>query len=251
MKFDELTNKILQEQYFGGSPYERATRIKRHINITEEDDSEMIDALKGDIGELKPYGYGDKSGNPERQSQEDDIIEMFFDLTTLKKVGEYQGIIGKTHVYTVDDDDIKEAMGKYTMVAYSEDDLGDAAELFPLGKWYSVIIGKPIAAAAGMNDNIPKLGDVILHDNPKDAEEVFGRPKDALGFDPDGPKHRYGTGEEYRVHDKIYDGPAKEMGANKRPGGAIGPVDPEGPGKLDVDKVRADVAWAKKRGLMG
>ena len=235
MKFDELTNKILQEQYFGGAPYEQATGIKKHINITEEEDSEMISALKGDLGELEPYGYGDKSGNPGRQSQEDDIIEMFFDLTTLKKVGEYQGIIGKTHVYTVDDDDIKEAMGSYTMVAYSEDDLGDAAELFPLGKWYSVIIGKPIANAAGMSDNIPKLGDVILHDNPsdKDKDEVLG------------------TGEEYRVHDKIYDGPAREMGANKKPGGKIGPVDPEGPGKLDVDKVRADVEWAKKRGLMG
>jgi hypothetical protein len=251
MKFNELTNKILQEQYFGGSPYEQATGIKKHINITEEEDSEMIDALKGDIGELKPYGYGDKSGNPERQSQEDDIIEMFFDLTTLKKVGEYQGIIGKTHVYTVDDDDIKDAMGSYTMVAYCEDDLGDSAELFPLGKWYSVIIGKPIARAAGMSDNVPKLGDVILHDNPKDKDQGTFEVSDKEKRLADQIWPGFGTGEEYRVHDKIYDGPAKEMGANKRPGNKIGPVDPEGPGKLDIDKVRADVNWAKKRGLMG
>ncbi len=236
MTFNDLTNKILQEQYFGGSPYEQSTGIKKHVTVTEDDeDTEMMAALKDDLGGLDEYGYGDKSGNPERQSQEDEIIEMFFDLTTLKKVGEYQGIIGKTHVYTVDDDDIKEAMGDYTKVAYSRDDLGDEPDLFPLDKWYSVIIGKPIANASGMNDNVPKLGNVILHDNPEDAGEKLG------------------MGPRIDMKTKVYDGPAidiKSLSNKEDSASDIGPSAPN-PGKLDVDKVRNDVEWARKRGLMG
>jgi hypothetical protein len=35
MKYDELVNSILTEQYFGGSPYEKATRLKTHLNLEE------------------------------------------------------------------------------------------------------------------------------------------------------------------------------------------------------------------------
>ena len=40
MKYDQLVNKLLTEAHFGGSPYEQATGIKRHIN-TEEEEQEM------------------------------------------------------------------------------------------------------------------------------------------------------------------------------------------------------------------
>ena len=36
-KFDEYIHNILEETYFGGSPYERATRIKRHITFEENE----------------------------------------------------------------------------------------------------------------------------------------------------------------------------------------------------------------------
>jgi hypothetical protein len=37
-KFDEYIHNILEETYFGGSPYERTTRIKRHITFEENED---------------------------------------------------------------------------------------------------------------------------------------------------------------------------------------------------------------------
>ena len=37
MKFDQAVDKILQENYFGGSPNERQTRVKRHTGVSEDE----------------------------------------------------------------------------------------------------------------------------------------------------------------------------------------------------------------------
>lgn len=46
MKYDQLINNILQEQYFGGSPNEQTTGIKRHV--TFEEDADEADNITGD-----------------------------------------------------------------------------------------------------------------------------------------------------------------------------------------------------------
>jgi hypothetical protein len=46
MKYDQLVNAILQEQYFGGSPNEQTTGIKRHVTFQKEDD--QSDNISGD-----------------------------------------------------------------------------------------------------------------------------------------------------------------------------------------------------------
>ena len=42
MKFDQAINKILQENYFGGSPYERATGERTHTRVSEDEQGEFI-----------------------------------------------------------------------------------------------------------------------------------------------------------------------------------------------------------------
>lgn len=37
MKFDQAVEKILQENYFGGSPHEQQSRVKRHTGVTEDE----------------------------------------------------------------------------------------------------------------------------------------------------------------------------------------------------------------------
>lgn len=49
MKYDELVNNILSEQYFGGSPYEQTTRIKRQVTFEEAPEMESEpDNITGD-----------------------------------------------------------------------------------------------------------------------------------------------------------------------------------------------------------
>lgn len=50
MNYDELVNQILHEQYFGGSPYERASRIKRHVGLTEnQSEFSELDQRRKDV----------------------------------------------------------------------------------------------------------------------------------------------------------------------------------------------------------
>ena len=52
MKFDQAVDKILHENYFGGSPNERETRVKRHAGVTEdEQDADFMN--KDEVGILK------------------------------------------------------------------------------------------------------------------------------------------------------------------------------------------------------
>ena len=37
MKFDNTVNKILKENYFGGSPNQQQTRVKRHVGVSEDE----------------------------------------------------------------------------------------------------------------------------------------------------------------------------------------------------------------------
>ena len=48
--FDEQLNSLLTETYFGGSPYERRSRIKRHI--TFEQNVESIPGVEGGFGQI-------------------------------------------------------------------------------------------------------------------------------------------------------------------------------------------------------
>ena len=273
-KFDSLINSILHENYFGGSPYERKTRIKRHItfedsgpgsnlprdydkrvksinqqiedfigrnqpgkiynlanalkDMIEGDDSvntrydyqgyndndlkslyndtfnafdheefpewkvsatsldepsataedepadeegELGRELKKELDKVEEYGYGDKSGNPEAQSQLDAVLEEFLDGLDVIKVGRHHGTIGgEMTVYSIPDD-IKDDFRPYSLVAYSEKDLGDAAELFPLDKFYSVMMGTP----AGERNGVPVLKNKFYDGPAKNLSDLSGK----------------------------------------------------------------------------
>ena len=202
-KFYSLVNSILHENYFGGSPHERKSRIKRHITFEDVSDgeSERDDAeqdftddtreweetekaekpadeegelgreLKKELDQVEEYGYGDKSGNPEAQSQQDEILEEFLDGLDVIKVGRHHGTIGgEMTVYSIPDD-IRDDFRPYTLVAYSEKDLGDAAELFPLDKWYSVLMG----TQAGERNGVPALKNKFYDGPAKNLSDLSGK----------------------------------------------------------------------------
>lgn len=208
--FDKLVNVLLEENYFGGSPYERESRIKKHVTFEEssdhrdlEQEGELARELRNELDQVAPYGYGDKSGNPEAQSEMDDILHGFLEGLDLVKVGRSHNALGEMIVYSIPDD-LKDEFKPYTIVANSTEDLGDATELFPLDRFYSVMIGTPIGERGG----VPIL------------------------------------------KNKFYDGPAQDIKSlsNKEPEGQK--VTGHAPGRLDYDQIKADVEAAKKRGMM-
>lgn len=232
--FDKLVNSLLEENYFGGSPYERASRIKKHVTFEDASDgeSERFDAeqdftddtrewedtakveepedkegelgreLKRELDSVEDYGYGDKSGNPGAQLEQDEILGRFLDGLDIIRVGRHHGAIGGEMIVYSIPDEIKDDFHPYTLVAYSEKDLGEAAELFPLDKFYSVMLGTP----TGERNGVPIL------------------------------------------KNKFYDGPAVDIKSlsNKEPEGKR--VTGHAPGRLDYDQIRAAVAAARSRG---
>lgn len=182
MNFDDRVSRILNETYFGGSPNQRATGINRHVAFEQADDDEdsLGELIAKELSEVEPYGYGDRSGNPQAQSQMDDIIEGFLDGLEVVKVGTKPATMGDMYVYTLPDD-IKDDFAPYTLVAHSETDLGDMAELFPLDKYYSVIIGK----AEGRLGKIPSIKDKIYDGPAKDLSKLSKKEPDG-GVPPAG-----------------------------------------------------------------
>jgi hypothetical protein len=184
MKFDDRVSHLLNETYFGGTPNQRTTGIQRQVTFEDngDDDDSLGELIAKELSEVKPYGYGDKSGNPTAQSEMDDIIEGFLDGLDLVKVGDRPGIAGDMTVYSLPDD-IKEEFGEYTLVAYSEKDLGDTESLFPLDKFYSVLIGKQNGAHGG----IPKIGKgEKIYDGPAKDLSSLSKKEPAGGVPPAG-----------------------------------------------------------------
>jgi len=209
-KFNTLVNQYLNESYFGGSPNEQATGIKKHVTFEESEESGMGELIQGmidEFGQVKPYGYGDKSGNPQAQDEYDEILANYLEGLDLVRAGTHQGALGTMNVYTIDND-IKDEFKPYTLVAYSSEDLGDNPELFPLDKFYSVMIGIPV----GEREGVPILKKRIYSGPGKSLTDLSNKePAQAAP----------GT-----------------SGAGSKEGG------------LDYDQVRRDVAAAKERGQL-
>ena len=70
MKFDQAVDKILHENYFGGSPNERETRVKRHVGVTE--DEQEADFMNKDevknIQKMLNTGIEDRRGGKKKSS---------------------------------------------------------------------------------------------------------------------------------------------------------------------------------------
>ena len=75
MTFDESVNNILHENYFGGSPHERMSGIKRHVTF-EDADEESKDILQD------PEKYMSKLATQRRQ------IEKQYDSTRISEQGQ-------------------------------------------------------------------------------------------------------------------------------------------------------------------
>jgi len=58
MKYNELVDSILQEQYFGGSPYERASGTKKHITFEENITGDARLDAEQDFAEDQPVELG-------------------------------------------------------------------------------------------------------------------------------------------------------------------------------------------------
>lgn len=187
MKFDDRVSRILNETYFGGTPDQRTSGIQRQVAFEDngDDDDSLGELIAKELSEVKPYGYGDKSGNPGAQYEMDDIIEGFLDGLDIVKVGVHPGMSGDMTVYSLPDE-IKKEFGEYTLVAYSEEDFGDTVSLFPMDKFYSVLIGKQNGADGG----IPKIGKgEKIYDGPvKDLSKLSKK-------EPDGGVPPAGKGE--------------------------------------------------------
>ena len=55
MSFDDAINKVLQEQYFGGSPFEQASGIKKHIVFEDSGGDKGKIILKRFFEDHAPY----------------------------------------------------------------------------------------------------------------------------------------------------------------------------------------------------
>ena len=162
MKFKDLCN-VINEGI--SSPFEKMTGVKRHVTFeqSEEQPGELGQALKDEMAAVPAYGYGDKSGNKNRQTELDDILKQYLgegtpDEIILKKAGVHIGTSNEYHVYSVGDDLLDE-FKPYNIAAYSAEDVGDSTSLFPLTKFYSVLIG----TQGGEVDGIPALKEIFYN----------------------------------------------------------------------------------------
>jgi len=93
MKYDELVNNILQEQYFGGSPYERASGIKKQITFEEAPEVEEADLVTGD--EVKAMQRALAAGIQDRRGGKKRSALQLVDPENLSPAG--QEFLNKLH----------------------------------------------------------------------------------------------------------------------------------------------------------
>ena len=237
MGFDSEINRILQENYFGGSPYEQATGIKRHITFEETDEEkarkdflkaqdqddpeavaddsvgEYAEVLEDELKEIDPY-YAfpgdDHITNKKSQIEQDEFIESFLGHETVIKknfLPDFMGSKKDLHIYVLEDEDTSRELRPYALVATAHEDLGETAKLDPLSQFTSVLIGK---STSEDENGVPIL----------------------------------------RKEDFIYDGPSKagtDAWSNKEPENK-GPV--TGHSKIDYDAMRKAVQAARAQGLV-
>ena len=241
MDFDSEINRILNENYFGGSPHEQASGIKRHVTFEETDEEkafkdaraaaareaqddptraddtelgEYAKVLEDELGEVDPYyafAGDDHITNKKSQVEQDEVIDGLLGHETLVKknfIPDFKATGNDLHIYVIEDEDTVRELKPYVLVASSWEDLGETVSLDPVSQFKSVLIGKS-----------------------EDEDE---------------------NGVPILTKDKwIYDGPSKAGTAdwsNKEPE-AKGPV--TGDTKIDYDAMQAAVAKARKQGLIG
>jgi hypothetical protein len=175
MAFDDEINRILNETYFGGSPHEQATGIKRHVTFEETDEEKAFkdaqaasdredqdDPSRGDdtevgeyakvledqLGEIDPYyafAGDDHITNRKSQVQQDEVIDDLLGHETLVKknfIPDFKATGNDLHIYVIEDGDTVSELKPYVLVASSWEDLGERVSLDPVSQFKSVLIGK-------------------------------------------------------------------------------------------------------------
>ena len=206
MKYDEAINKVLYENYFGGSPYEQATGIKRHITFVENTTPlarQLQDAFDEvapyysrdpeDIGRWQEYAGGRNSRkpegqyveNPKAQDEHDEIVKELLGDSELMKVDiEEGGSYGPVHVYALRDERLVDGLKPLGLLALSLDDHGMETSVGPLDQWYSLMIGQKAGDRLGSFTNLD--GDLIRRNKPilvnKGGEKgrLYSGPADSL-----------------------------------------------------------------------
>ena len=72
MKYDQLVEDILREQYFGGSPYEKASGIKKHMTFEEAPEVAEDEFVTGDevkaMQKALAQGIADRRGGKKKSA---------------------------------------------------------------------------------------------------------------------------------------------------------------------------------------
>lgn len=157
MSYDDAINKILQEQYFGGSPFEQASGIKKHIVFEDSGGDKGKVILKRFFEDHAPYYSRDiediekwpehRGGNPTKasplaayvenkdvQTEYDKIIQEELGGAELEKVDVQGCVDGSLYVYTLSDKNLVDSLKPLGFLAVSTEDRGLSTN-FDLDEW--------------------------------------------------------------------------------------------------------------------
>ena len=265
MDFDSEINRILNENYFGGSPHEQASGIKRHVTFEETDEEkafkdaqaaaareeqedpdieqdetegEYAEVLRQELGSIEPfYAFSgdDHVTNRQSQLQQDEFIQQFLGEQILVNVGIKTSLMSERydlHTYVLKDKYVADQMLPYGVKAYSEDDLGDETELGDLVEY----------------ELNPKTGEEIPRSVSRFKNIIIGK----IAKDKQGNLQYDKRGVPYiNKADFIYDGPFRDPQHKEWSG-----KEPEtkapvtGDTKIDYDADKKAVQNAIAQGLM-
>ena len=178
MSFDDAVNKVLQEQYFGGSPFEQITGIKRHVTFEENHHNPLAKQITDALNDVPPYysrdegdlaRFGDPgkryTENPKAQDEHDKIVtDLLGDAELMKVDIQEGGSDGDVHVYALRDERLVDSLKPLGLVAMSTTAHGMETNVGPLDQWYSIMIGQKMGDKLGSFTNID--GDLIRRNKP-------------------------------------------------------------------------------------
>ena len=259
MDFDSEINRILNENYFGGSPHEQASGIKRHVTFEETDEEkafkdaqaaadreeqedpdieqdetegEYAEVLRQELEDIEPfYAFpgDDHITNRKSQLEQDEFIQQLLEDEILVKkhfIPNYMGQKFDLNVYVLKDETVADKFKPYAIVATSHTDLGNETELGDLVEY----------------ERDPKTGEyTIPRSVSKFKSIIIGK---VSGHDDSGVPI---LNKKEFIYDGPFIDPQHQSWSGKEPENK-GPV--TGDTKIDYDANRQAVQKAIAQGLM-